>query len=110
MIFPIDWPEPFGLVMIESLAAGTPVVALNRGSVPEVLEHGVSGWICDDVGDLVRGVEAADQLSAAACRRRALDFSADRMAQRYLDVYRRLVAEAASSPRDRIAMNAPFVA
>jgi glycosyltransferase involved in cell wall biosynthesis len=102
MIFPIDWPEPFGLVMIESLAAGTPVVALRRGSVPEVLQHGVSGWICDGVDELVRGVEAADQLSSAACRRRALEFSADRMAQRYLDIYRTLTAEAASSRRDRV--------
>jgi glycosyltransferase involved in cell wall biosynthesis len=94
MVFPIDWPEPFGLVMIESLAAGTPVVALRRGSVPEVLQHGVSGWICDDLDDLVRGVHMAGNLSAQACRRRALDFSAERMAHRYLEIYRRLTSEA----------------
>jgi glycosyltransferase involved in cell wall biosynthesis len=103
MIFPIDWPEPFGLVMIESLAAGTPVVALRRGSVPEVLEHGVSGWICDDIDELVRGVERADELNPAACRRRARAFSAEVMAQRYLEIYRRLVAEAASSSRRSVS-------
>ena len=53
-LFPSDWPEPFGLVMIESLAAGTPVIALRRGSVPEVIEDGVTGFICDDVDDMVR--------------------------------------------------------
>jgi glycosyltransferase involved in cell wall biosynthesis len=92
MIFPIDWPEPFGLVMIESLAAGTPVVALRRGSVPEILEHGRSGWICDDVDAMVAGVEAIDQLSSAACRRRAQAFSPGAMADRYERVYDELVA------------------
>ena len=52
-LFPSDWPEPFGLVMIESLAAGTPVIALRRGSVPEVIEHGVTGFICEDVDEMV---------------------------------------------------------
>lgn len=92
MIFPIDWPEPFGLVMIESLAAGTPVVALRNGSVPEVLEHGRSGLICDTVDDMVEAVAAADRISPEACRRRALDFSARRMAERYVDVYREVIA------------------
>ena len=99
LVFPIDWPEPFGLVMIESLAAGTPVVALRRGSVPEVLEHGRSGWICDNVDEMVRGVERADQISSEACRRRALDFSAERMTQRYCEVYEEVISSGRSVSR-----------
>ena len=57
-LFPSDWPEPFGLVMIESLAAGTPVIALRRGSVPEVIEDGVTGFICDDVDEMVEAAAA----------------------------------------------------
>ena len=57
-LFPSDWPEPFGLVMIESLAAGTPVIALRRGSVPEVIEDGVTGFICDDVDEMAQGGRA----------------------------------------------------
>ena len=60
-LFPSDWPEPFGLVMIESLAAGTPVIALRRGSVPEVIEDGVTGFICDDVDEMVQAT-ATDRL------------------------------------------------
>jgi len=92
MLFPIDWPEPFGLVMIESLAAGTPVVALRRGSVPEILQDGVSGLICDDVDEMVQAVKRVDKISPAACRRRALDFSAQRMARRYVRIYRSVIA------------------
>lgn len=91
MLLPIDWPEPFGLVMIESLAAGTPVVALRRGSVPEVITDGVSGWICDDVDEMVRRVHDVDRLDRSDCIDRAREFSATRMACRYLSVYRRLV-------------------
>lgn len=86
-LFPIDWPEPFGLVMIESLAAGTPVVALRRGSVPEILEHGRSGWICDDVDEMVAGIGAIDRLSPELCRRRARAFTPAAMARRYERVY-----------------------
>ena len=92
MIFPIDWPEPFGLVMVESLAAGTPVIALRRGSVPEILRHGTSGWIADDLDGMVRGVEAAEGFSRDECRRRALEFTADRMARRYVRIYREVIA------------------
>lgn len=86
-VFPIDWPEPFGLVMIESLAAGTPVVALRRGSVPEILEHGVSGSICDDIDEMVSAVESVDRIAPEACRRRARHFSPARMASRYVEIY-----------------------
>jgi glycosyltransferase involved in cell wall biosynthesis len=93
LLFPIDWPEPFGLVMIEALACGTPVIAFRRGSVPEVLEDGVTGFIVDGVDDAVRAVARIDELSRARCRaafeRR---FSASRMAHDYLAIYRAIRA------------------
>jgi glycosyltransferase involved in cell wall biosynthesis len=90
-LFPIDWPEPFGLVMIESMAAGTPVIALRRGSVPEVVVDGVTGFICDDVDEMVEATRRLDEIDPDACRRQAQRFSADRMCRGYLDVYERLV-------------------
>jgi glycosyltransferase involved in cell wall biosynthesis len=96
-LLPIDRPEPFGLVMIESLAAGTPVVAMRRGSVPEILEHGVSGWVCDDVAGMVAGVESIDLLSPQASRQRARRFSARRMAEGYQQVYEQLLTTRGSA-------------
>ena len=78
-LFPSDWPEPFGLVMIESLAAGTPVIALRRGSVPEVIEDGVTGFICDDVDEMVSAVGRLDEIDPDECRRQAARFSAEAM-------------------------------
>jgi glycosyltransferase involved in cell wall biosynthesis len=92
MLFPIDWPEPFGLVMIESLAAGTPVIAMRRGSVPEVIEHGVSGSICDSIDEMVAAVHDVGRISPEACRRRARRFTSDRMTEDYLDVYESVIA------------------
>lgn len=90
-LFPIDWPEPFGLVMIESLAAGTPVIALNNGAVPEVLEHGRSGFICHNLDQMVAAVGQSSVLSAQECRAEARRFSAEAMTDQYLDVYQRLL-------------------
>ena len=90
-LFPSDWPEPFGLVMIESLAAGTPVVALRRGSVPEVIEDGVTGFICDDVDEMADAVGRVGQIDPKACRRGAERFTAERMCRGYVDVYRSLL-------------------
>ena len=95
-LFPSDWPEPFGLVMIESLAAGTPVIALRRGSVPEVIEDGVTGFICDDVDEMVAAVGRIDEIDPEACRRGAARFSAERMCQGYVDVYRSLLSSSAT--------------
>lgn len=96
LLFPIDWPEPFGLVMIESLACGTPIVAIRGGSVPEILEHGVTGFICNDVAEAIDATARVHTLDRRACRR-AFErrFTATRMAEEYIQLYRRLVADAA---------------
>jgi glycosyltransferase involved in cell wall biosynthesis len=92
-LFPISWPEPFGLVMIESLACGTPVVATRRGAVPEVLEDGVGAVIVDDERDLVAGLERALTMSGADAREVAeRRFSAGRMVADYARAYRSLLA------------------
>jgi glycosyltransferase involved in cell wall biosynthesis len=93
LLFPIDWPEPFGLVMIEALACGTPVIAYRRGSVPEVLEDGATGWIVAGIEEAVQAVERVATISRTRCRQVFEErFSASRMAQDYLRIYRRLLA------------------
>jgi glycosyltransferase involved in cell wall biosynthesis len=94
LLFPIDWPEPFGLVMIEAMACGTPVVALRRGSVPEVIEDGVTGFVVDSEQEALAAIGRVDTLDRrrvrAAFERR---FTAGRMAADYVALYRRLVGE-----------------
>jgi glycosyltransferase involved in cell wall biosynthesis len=91
-LFPIEWAEPFGLVMIEALACGTPVIAWRRGSVPEVIDDGVTGYIVDSVAEAVQAVSQLDRLNRADCRCEFEQrFSCTRMAMDYLDVYRRLI-------------------
>jgi glycosyltransferase involved in cell wall biosynthesis len=99
LLFPIDWPEPFGLVMIEAMACGTPVIAWRCGSVPEVIEHGVNGWIVDDMAQAVDAARRVDEIDRAACRR-AFErrFLARQMAQSYLDVYAALSAARRDEP------------
>ncbi len=93
LLFPICWPEPFGLVMIEALACGTPVLALDSGSVPEVLQDGFTGFIGNTEDDLVRAVPRITELSRAACRAQAESrFSSAAMAEAYERVYARLLA------------------
>ena len=92
LIFPIDWAEPFGLVMIESLACGTPVVAWRNGSVPEIIEHGVTGFVVDSIADAIACVRRIPEISRDACRRAFEErFDSRRMAREYLAVYRRLI-------------------
>ena len=99
LLFPIDWREPFGLVMIEAMACGTPVVAWGEGSVSEVLTDGVSGFIVDNIDAAVQATRQTASMDRAACRR-AFDarFTVERMATDYLRIYQQLV-DAHSSPR-----------
>jgi glycosyltransferase involved in cell wall biosynthesis len=95
LLFPIDWPEPFGLVMIESLACGTPVVAIRGGSVPEILEDGVTGFICDDLDQAIDATRRVHTLDRRTCRRVfERRFTATRMAEEYIQLYRRMAADA----------------
>ncbi|WP_011583001.1 MULTISPECIES: glycosyltransferase family 4 protein [Chelativorans] len=92
LLFPIDWPEPFGLVMIEAMACGTPVIAFPCGSVPEVLDNGISGFIVHSMDEAVAAVPLALALDRATVRRRFEErFSSERMAAAYLEVYERLL-------------------
>ena len=99
VLFPIDWAEPFGLVMIEAMACGTPVIAYRAGSVPEVITDGVSGFIVDDIDSAVDAVRRLDEIDRGACRAAFEDrFTVERMASDYLNVYERVI-EAASGRR-----------
>jgi glycosyltransferase involved in cell wall biosynthesis len=94
LLFPIDWPEPFGLVMIESFACGTPVIAFNRGSVPEVIEHGVTGFIVDGITDALAAIAAIDRLDRRRIRREfERRFTSRRMADDYIALYRTLAEQ-----------------
>jgi glycosyltransferase involved in cell wall biosynthesis len=95
LVFPIDWPEPFGLVMIEAMACGTPVIAWGRGSVEEVVDHGVTGFVVDSEDAAVEAVRRIDTIDRAQVRRVfERRFSAGAMARSYLDVYARVLAGA----------------
>jgi glycosyltransferase involved in cell wall biosynthesis len=88
LLFPIEWPEPFGLVLIEAMANGTPVIAFRRGAVPEIVDHGVTGFIVDSVDEAVATVRLARALDRVAIRRRFEErFPVDRMAREYLALY-----------------------
>jgi glycosyltransferase involved in cell wall biosynthesis len=88
-LFPIKWEEPFGLVMIESMACGTPVIATRYGAVPEVIEHGRSGIIVDDYRLMADALEDADRLEPLVCRRYVEErFAPERMVADYLAAYR----------------------
>jgi glycosyltransferase involved in cell wall biosynthesis len=92
LLVPIDWPEPFGLVMIEAMACGTPVIAFNRGSVPEIIEDGLTGFVVEDINGAIGAVDRLSQLSRAKIRKRFEErFTARRMAQNYLNVYRSMM-------------------
>src|SRR5205085_869669 len=93
LLFPIDWPEPFGLVMIEALACGTPVIAWRCGSAPEVIDDGVTGFIVESLDEAVQAVERVPSLSRRRCREVFEQrFSVERMARDYVALYERLLA------------------
>jgi glycosyltransferase involved in cell wall biosynthesis len=96
LLFPIDWPEPFGLVMIEAMACGTPVMAFRNGSVPEVIDEGVTGFVVDDEDQAMRKLGALLALDRGRVRRRFEErFTAQRMAADYVKIYKSLVPVAA---------------
>jgi glycosyltransferase involved in cell wall biosynthesis len=105
LLLPLDWPEPFGLVMIESMACGTPVIAYNRGSVPEVIDPGITGFVVEDELSAVAAVGQLSQLSRARVREQfEARFTARRMALDYLAAYRGLME--AAKPRIKLVSSA----
>ena len=92
LLFPIQWPEPFGIVMMEAMACGTPVIAYPRGSVPEIIEDGVNGFIAHDIEQAAAAVKRVSELDRKGCRERFEQrFTATRMAEDYIAVYEQLI-------------------
>ena len=95
LLFPIDWEEPFGIVMAEALACGTPVIAFGRGAVPEVIEDGVNGFVCRDVTEMAHAVQRLREIKRSTCRRVAEQrFSADILVGQYEALYRAVLGGA----------------
>ena len=108
LLFPIDWPEPFGLAMIEAMACGTPVLAFRKGAVPEVIDDGVTGYVVDTMDEAICALGSVLALDRSRVRRRFEErFSATRMAQDYLKVYERLIGTAGTRSKQ---MNAHSLA
>jgi glycosyltransferase involved in cell wall biosynthesis len=98
-LFPIDWPEPFGLTMAESMATGTPVVAYRAGSTPEIVIDGVTGFVCDSMREMLEAVEKVGDLDRRACREHVERlFAPDVMVRGYEDVYAGLVRSERAEP------------
>jgi glycosyltransferase involved in cell wall biosynthesis len=101
LLAPVDWPEPFGLIMIEAMACGTPVIAFNHGAIPEVIDDGVTGFVVDDEAGAIAAVDLLPQLSRQRIRRCFEQrFTARRMANDYIEVYHGLIASA--EPRRKL--------
>jgi glycosyltransferase involved in cell wall biosynthesis len=98
LLFPIEWPEPFGLVMIEAMACGTPVIAYPCGSVPEIIRDGICGFLVHDADEAAQAVRRIREIDRHECRRHfELNFTDERMAHDYLNIYQRLVHEKSAS-------------
>jgi glycosyltransferase involved in cell wall biosynthesis len=106
-LMPIAWPEPFGLVMVESLAAGTPVLAFAHGAAPEIIQHGVNGFLVEDEHEMAAMVAKVAELDPETCRGSAERFSPDRVAAGYEEVYRSAIADVGSADRETQEAAAP---
>ena len=103
LVCPYDWPEPFGLVLIEALACGTPVLAYRRGSIPEVIDDGITGFVCENLSQMVAAVERLGEIDRRRCRASFEQrFTADRMARDYVALYERII-------EDRVAAITPTI-
>lgn len=92
LLFPIQWEEPFGMAVIEALACGTPVIAMNRGAMPEIIEHGITGFLADTEEEFFAYMQRIDEIDPAACRKSVeKKFSAERMAAAYLERYKEII-------------------
>lgn len=93
-LHPVTWPEPFGLVMAESMACGTPVLALNQGSIPEVIDHGVTGFVENNVEGLIKHIKDIKKIDRNACRKRVeTKFSDLKMAEGYIEVFKKAIKQ-----------------
>ena len=111
LLFPIDWPEPFGLVMIEAIANGTPVISFRRGSVPEIIDDSVTGLIVENIDEAVAAVARAMTLDRRAIRRHFEDrFSVERMAREYVALYGEMLRESAVPILNSVPENEPAAA
>jgi glycosyltransferase involved in cell wall biosynthesis len=99
LLVPIEWDEPFGLVMVEALASGTPVVAMRRGSAPELLRHNETAYIADDLADMITGVDRVAQLDPLRLRQEAEQrFCPEKMIKGYLDAYQAVLEGSGDIP------------
>ncbi len=109
LLFPIDWPEPFGLAMVEAMACGTPVIAYKCGSVPEVVDEGITGFVVNSQEEAVEAVDKLPQLSRLECRRTfEKRFSVQRMTKDYLSIYKSLL-ELGDNNISQIIQNKPQI-
>jgi glycosyltransferase involved in cell wall biosynthesis len=110
LLFPIDWPEPFGLVMIEAMACGTPVVAFRHGSVPEIIDEGVTGFVVDSEAEAVAALSRVGSLDRTKVRAQfEKRFSARRMAEDYVRIYETIAGKPARSALKTAVASEPMV-
>jgi len=103
LLFPITWEEPFGMSVIESLACGTPVIAMNRGAMPEIIQHGVNGFLAKNQSEFEKYMQRIDEIDPAACRKSVeKEFSSTAMAKGYLKCYNKVLAKAAKNRKNKL--------
>jgi glycosyltransferase involved in cell wall biosynthesis len=108
MLAPITWPEPFGLSIVEAMASGTPAIALNLGSVRELIEDGRTGYVVEDIDAMVEAVHRAQDIDPVSCALRARHlFSPGVMVQRYLDIYDQVVGGSPEGPASSATRSSP---